>query len=1126
MENNTNTIVKAYSFYDLGYTKSLLKDDAFYNETNRVATNIENAVNPALVGSGEYGSTTVMSAGSYASSNYKAGVSGWALMPTLAEFNDVTVRGILVAGQIHIPDQNTTANSFHVQPDGDTWWGCTETNFNADPTNAKAYVLKSGAARFAEVIITNLQLGSDLNGTYITNLSITAGKIANATITSTQIASATITATNIANATITATQIANATITASQIANSTITTNQISGTAGITGSQIANSTITADNLANLTITASKIAGLTITAAEIANLTINGTKIAAGSITAVKTTLPVFILSAGTFTNNSPIAGKVAWAGVKIAYNGTENTITDSNTDKKYIVWDSGTPTALSGSDNVPTATTTWLVGMNLSGTYTSVWDMTQIRGDQIEAATITGTQIANATIAAGNIANGTITALQIANATITGTQLANNTIAATHIVNATITSSQIALATITASNIANNTITANQIAALTISAAEIANLTITSGKIADVSIDKLTAGTITSKTMTLAVAGGTGDVYIAAGKTDFNNTQNGFILGIDDSDSDRAKFYIGDSTYYLNWNGVGLDIKAQTSNLMLYECVVDAGGYGDYTSISAAVTAGKKRIFVRNGSYTETSTISLGPNVIITGEERDSVIITLASTTDDYLFDISNNQTDQNMNTTLENMTMKGDMYQRMDYYDSANKDSDSYGVGWHYGQAFANTNAVMLLYCTFNLKRTGSPAGNITAYLYASTGTYGTDAKPTGAALATSDPVVCTTISNAGYVDVVFLFTGANQITLSANTKYCIVVSHPSGDASNYISHAIDATNPGHAGNYCFSSDGVNWFGDNSADIPFYVYGRRKNTAIYASGRYTQINRCTFTEWGADVIIFPYGTFSGYYTGWNLVEGCHFYANYDATISLGGYHNQILNNSFRENQRKAHTCSGTTAMDSTIEIQSSKYGIIRGNRSEDDMSSFLLLYGVDNVISENVVVGCGAGDYADVECAAITTPHNTVDGGVLANTVSANIIDDCPYGIAFRHTSGNNRAYRAVNTIIGNTITRCQRSGIWLEYCQVIVVNGNNLNSNCQGADNTYSEILIDNSYYCTINGNVVLCSSEAVNAQYGIYLTAGSDTNIVIANQVYNAQTANIQDSGATNDVNHNKS
>lgn len=43
------------------------------------------------------------------------------------------------------------------------------------------------------------------------------------------------------------------------------------------------------------------------------------------------------------------------------------------------------------------------------------------------------------------------------------------------------------------------------------------------------------------------------------GKTSFDNTQTGYRLGIDSSDG-LAKFYIGNTTNYLNWTGTSLDI--------------------------------------------------------------------------------------------------------------------------------------------------------------------------------------------------------------------------------------------------------------------------------------------------------------------------------------------------------------------------------------------------------------------------------------------------------------------------------------------------------------------------------------------------------------------------------------
>jgi len=226
-----------------------------------------------------------------------------------------TVEGILQASEIHIPDKDSTASSFHVQTDGDTWWGCTETNFNADNNNATAYILKTGAAKFQSVtlsdnvILSGLQAGSDIDGQYLTalsvdtaaiaalaietdkidNLAITAGKIDAAAVETAKIKDLAVTGGKIeagaidtghlANLAVTAGKIDNLTITAAQIANLTIT----GGAAG----KIATSTITEDNIVANTITAASIAANTITAAEIATGTITASEIAANTITAAE-----------------------------------------------------------------------------------------------------------------------------------------------------------------------------------------------------------------------------------------------------------------------------------------------------------------------------------------------------------------------------------------------------------------------------------------------------------------------------------------------------------------------------------------------------------------------------------------------------------------------------------------------------------------------------------------------------------------------------------------------------------------------------------------------------------------------------------------------------------------------
>ena len=75
-----------------------------------------------------------------------------------------------------------------------------------------------------------------------------------------------------------------------------------------------------------------------------------------------------------------------------------------------------------------------------------------------------------------------------------------------------------------------------------------------------VGVGAITTGTMRSERITLGVIDGAGDVFINSGKLDFTNTDSGFILGLDDSDANKAKFYIGSSSSYLNWDGTTLSI--------------------------------------------------------------------------------------------------------------------------------------------------------------------------------------------------------------------------------------------------------------------------------------------------------------------------------------------------------------------------------------------------------------------------------------------------------------------------------------------------------------------------------------------------------------------------------------
>ncbi len=109
--------------------------------------------------------------------------------------------------------------------------------------------------------------------------------------------------------------------------------------------------------------------------------------------------------------------------------------------------------------------------------------------------------------------------------------------------------------------IANLAVTTAKIANLNVTEGKIGNLAVTNAKINDCTVNKLTSGTIQTQTIQLGVTPGAGDCYIASGKSDFTNAATGFILGVDDSDGDKPKFYIGSATKYMNWDGSALTIR-------------------------------------------------------------------------------------------------------------------------------------------------------------------------------------------------------------------------------------------------------------------------------------------------------------------------------------------------------------------------------------------------------------------------------------------------------------------------------------------------------------------------------------------------------------------------------------
>lgn len=145
-----------------------------------------------------------------------------------------------------------------------------------------------------------------------------------------------------------------------------------------------------------------------------------------------------------------------------------------------------------------------------------------------------------------------------------------------------------------------------------IEAAYIKKASITDAEMLNVSASKIISGSVTSQTITLALTEGAGDVAIKAGKTDFGDNTAGFIIGMDDSDSNRVKLEVGDATSYIKFDPVNkvrvagaITIQSGSSgfaNLTDRPNTTYIDEYGVYTGevVAEQITAGnfKGRNFV------------------------------------------------------------------------------------------------------------------------------------------------------------------------------------------------------------------------------------------------------------------------------------------------------------------------------------------------------------------------------------------------------------------------------------------------------------------------------------------------------------------------------------------------
>jgi hypothetical protein len=155
------------------------------------------------------------------------------------------------------------------------------------------------------------------------------------------------------------------------------------------------------------------------------------------------------------------------------------------------------------------------------------------------------------------------------------------------------------------------------------------------------------------------------------------------------------------------------------------------------------------------------------------------------------------------------------------DSYSETNKDTGkTVGTTGNYleaGQVFINSVGTSTLDSVkFHMRVNGVLSGNMYAKVYDTTGTAGTNAIPTGAALATSDGVAASVL-NTVYTLIEFSFS--SPAIVNKGGSYAITLLYE-GDAALLV--GSDSTTPTHDGN-SVQKTGGGWAAD-SQDVIFYA--------------------------------------------------------------------------------------------------------------------------------------------------------------------------------------------------------------------------------------------------------------------------------------------------------------
>lgn len=231
------------------------------------------------------------------------------------------------------------------------------------------------------------------------------------------------------------------------------------------------------------------------------------------------------------------------------------------------------------------------------------------------------------------------------------------------------------------------------------------------------------------------------------------------------------------------------------------------------------------------------NTIALSPTPDLNNTTVEATIKTWTTITNSEGFrpiDVNNDGVDEGYYSEWNKATYTiNQLYERAKYLSHA---STAESTGSDTGNAFQLANATIqgqaqsfangvqaqrLSRVFVNIRKVGSPTGNMTAVLYAHSGTFGTSSIPTGAALATSVNIDVSKLTTT-YQTIEIGFD--TQYEMVASTQYCIAFEHAVIDGSNYLE--IEGSTAGTHGGNRSQDVSATWTPTAADDLNFSVYG------------------------------------------------------------------------------------------------------------------------------------------------------------------------------------------------------------------------------------------------------------------------------------------------------------